>query len=452
MTQFADLISYLNKQYNLDHDVNTIWLQDLEVTVEYDEVQNCVSIYREFTYDDYDNVLIHFETAHDEMLFLQNLYNSSEIQPKTDNNISWGYQSREDYVGFFNIELSKDKILEILNWINCANKSEEVLNCTLLQLHYPEEFEMYKELEEIANLSFLQDRGWQQITSFIKNGNNLEGIYVNENKIIAIGIGKQKLQEILKTLRINSYKEIIIYKGYEYCIGRRDSKNIYWNINFVNAVEGIIEELGLNCEYDINYYITDSVPPVLLVECAGFWGMIIPINDEEYDKAILERKKLIEKYNAILQYIPQGYVEETLDFSALSDDDFENMCKDILAELGFMNIFSRGQTNAPDGGVDIECDEEISGLLGKDTIHWIFQCKHSKKIDRKDLSEIPLLLEEFNAEKYGLFYSGTFSPQTLDRIKYLNSNARDCIKIWDNFQVAQLVNKFTKVKNKYFGI
>lgn len=85
--------------------------------------------------------------------------------------------------------------------------------------------------------------------------------------------------------------------------------------------------------------------------------------------------------------------------------------------------------------------------------HWIFQCKHVKsQIDRKDLTEIPMLLQEFSADYYGLFYSGTFSPKTLDRIKVINKNEGDCIKVWDSFQITQLVNKYDKVKRKYFGI
>ncbi len=43
---------------------------------------------------------------------------------------------------------------------------------------------------------------------------------------------------------------------------------------------------------------------------------------------------------------------------------FEELCKVILSVLGFKNIVLRGHTNSPDGGVDIECDEEIKQIFG----------------------------------------------------------------------------------------
>lgn len=67
--------------------------------------------------------------------------------------------------------------------------------------------------------------------------------------------------------------------------------------------------------------------------------------------------------------------------------------------------------------MDIEADKvEKSGRIK----HAIFQCKHTKKqIPRQDLDEVRYLKEEFNADIYGIFYTGMFSPSTLDRIKII---------------------------------
>lgn len=109
--------------------------------------------------------------------------------------------------------------------------------------------------------------------------------------------------------------------------------------------------------------------------------------------------------------------------------------------------------NTPDGGVDIECDEEIEQIFGKKIRHWIFQCKHTKsQIYRKDIGEIPCLLQEFNAEGYGLFYTGVFSAQTLDRLKRIGNDNRIEVQYWDNFELAGIIRKNENVKKMYSDI
>ena len=103
--------------------------------------------------------------------------------------------------------------------------------------------------------------------------------------------------------------------------------------------------------------------------------------------------------------------------------------------------------------VDIECDEEVEQIFGKKKRHWIFQCKHMKtQICRKDVAEIPCLLSEFNADGYGLFYTGTFTTQTLDRLKGLRNEGGKEIQYWDNFELARIINKYANVKNMYLDM
>lgn len=132
----------------------------------------------------------------------------------------------------------------------------------------------------------------------------------------------------------------------------------------------------------------------------------------------------------------------------LDDRAFEKMCRDLFVDMGFQNVTQRGNTRASDGGVDLEADMKVETILGEQKQHWIFQCKHTKaQIDRKDISEIPDLLKEFNASGYGLFYSGMLSPQTIDRIK-----KNESIKYWAKGELDILLRKYKETAIRYFGI
>ena len=103
-----------------------------------------------------------------------------------------------------------------------------------------------------------------------------------------------------------------------------------------------------------------------------------------YDQYVHWHKLLVEFAKKIgkpdPEVDPAEYIErENLDFSKITASQFEELCKVILSVLGFRNIISRGQTNSPDGGVDIECDEDINQIFGVKVRHWIFQCKNAKK-------------------------------------------------------------------------
>ena len=147
------------------------------------------------------------------------------------------------------------------------------------------------------------------------------------------------------------------------------------------------------------------------------------------------------------------YSTDNKDYGKMTDEDFEIMCRDLLYEMGFQNIQVRGKTRTPDNGIDITAEEEYQTLIGTEKRKWIFQCKHTKgQINRKDLSEVRDLLREFNADSYGLFYSGYFSANTLDRMNTLRQNEKIKIHGWDFNGLELLLTKFPKISMKYFGI
>ena len=181
---------------------------------------------------------------------------------------------------------------------------------------------------------------------------------------------------------------------------------------------------------------------------SGFWAIILALNGVQDIFAAKEYKGIQEMYNKLLPFISPELLHEEYNFSKLDDRMFEKMCRDLLVDMGFLNVTQRGDTRASDGGVDLEADMKVETILGEQKQHWIFQCKHTKaQIDRKDISEIPDLIEEFKASGYGLFYSGMLSPQTLDRIK-----KKESIIYWAKGELEILLRKYKNTAIRYFGI
>ena len=226
-----------------------------------------------------------------------------------------------------------------------------------------------------------------------------------------------------------------------------------------NTVKGVLTDgdvrraiiRGHTAEEKIEGIYTKNPKTVFMTE--GFEAVIdffksqaikfLPIVDEERKLVNLITKNQL--HTLLLQDV---HADLTYDFSKLDDRAFEKMCRDLLVDMGFQNVTQRGNTRASDGGVDLEADMKVETILGEQKQHWIFQCKHTKaQIDRKDISEIPDLLEEFQASGYGLFYSGMLSPQTLDRIK-----KKESIIYWAKGELEILLRKYKNTAIRYFGI
>ena len=181
---------------------------------------------------------------------------------------------------------------------------------------------------------------------------------------------------------------------------------------------------------------------------SDFWAIILAIDGEQDIFAAKEYRSIQEMYNKLLPFVSTELLHEEYNFSKLDDKAFEKMCRDLLMDMGFLNVVQRGKTRASDGGVDLEADTIVKTIFGEEKQHWIFQCKHTKaQIDRKDISEIPDLLDEFKANGFGLFYSGMLSPQTLDRIK-----RKESIKYWARGELEILLRKYKNTAIRYFGI
>jgi hypothetical protein len=146
------------------------------------------------------------------------------------------------------------------------------------------------------------------------------------------------------------------------------------------------------------------------------------IKTEEKNSTILdyEYDLLLEKLDTFQKHGSKRIGLE-LSFDHLEAGQFEDFCFEYLNSRGFLNVANMGNTNAPDGGVDITCDETISGIFGAITRKYIWQCRHSKKpISKSEINTIIGLMEENKATFYGILSTGNLTPSAIKRINEKN--------------------------------
>lgn len=138
-----------------------------------------------------------------------------------------------------------------------------------------------------------------------------------------------------------------------------------------------------------------------------------------------------------------------VDWSTISYSDFESFCRELLEKMGFRNVRNVGKAEAADGGRDIEAIEYINTLVGVESRKWIFQCKHLKSsIRKKDLFGIRNILEQYNANAFGLLSTGDLTPDTIDYLDSIKSQ-KVGIMYWNGEIIETELEKHPELIHKY---
>ncbi len=409
------------------------------------------SIYRQFSYPVHELYESIKDVIYEELVFLQSFYQESKKKPKLEYECSMGCCYDEEMAGFFNVESEKE-LFELVKYFIKVEETHVDLDISLLMNLYPEKATQYVDecKKEQERLLYLYDYGWKDFQMSKGSLVYERGqVLMNERGTVLVGMGGIEFEQIINTLKIMDYKENeYLHIGLKYTIMKNEFSTIVCDTKLIEEVRRHVEHLNFFNYDELIFYISDT--DIVIAKCSCYWAIVMPIKMKVQDAVKFEKKNLAEKMNSLELIDPGKYIEkENLDFSKITAPQFEELCKVILSDLGFKHIISRGHTNSPDGGVDIECDEEIKQIFGVKVRHWIFQCKNAKKVDRKDIGEIPLLLKERNAEGYGLFYTGKFTAQTLDRLKGMDNDGQNEIKYWDGFMLSEIIWENPRIKKAY---
>lgn len=356
----------------------------------------------------------------------------------------------EEEVGFFNIKQNWKRIDKLLLCFSsiASQMNKETLDVEYLEKYYQYIYYEYLDINNNLNeffLKFLKNSYMSSASSYhgILNQNDL--VYLNRDRTVIIGFSMSGLIKITEKIKGRFYKISSFFSGVDYSFAESGKAKITVDSKLLNEVKFIFEQLG---SQDINeFYINSEYLLFNDIEQQAWFILTGTYKDQE--KFFLkEQSRILDLYNKIDSHLPSDIKVSDYNYEKLTSAEFENMCQELLGEMGFVNVRQRGKTNASDGGIDIEADAQIKSPFGDELQHWIFQCKHTKKqLSRKDISEIPLLIEEFNAEGYGIFYSGHFSPQTIERIKNLKCRTQYLGRRDLNIELR----KNTRIILKYFG-
>ena len=415
------------------------------------EADSC-DIYYVFTYEEYYSLLTVREIDREKLLMMQALGKSYGILPGMDFFDGMGCPFTDVHVGYFSVEYDFENIKQILGAFESALVSygNAEIDEEYLMRNFKSEYCAFLEYGDEIKYAYrmLMESDYSDISErYPSKFGNIDNVFVDRQGAFIAGYGDDSFKKIKGSMKFQTCMADKIYSGEKYCLAQSGELKISINSEYlkrINAFLDIMEVEDKDCQ---EYEISQNILVVKTLH-SGFWAIIMALNGEQDVFAAKEYKGIQEMYNKLLPFISLELLHEEYDFSKLDDRAFEKMCRDLLVDMGFQNVTQRGNTRASDGGVDLEADMKVETILGEQKQHWIFQCKHTKaQIDRKDISEIPDLLEDFKASGYGLFYSGMLSPQTLDRIK-----KKESIIYWAKGELEILLRKYKNTAIRYFGI
>ena len=410
-------------------------------------------IYQIFTYEDYSGLIHLQETNRQQLLMMQALGKLYGIPPTLECYDGLGCPFVDEHVGYFNVEYDLEKINHILGAFKSALTSNEnnELDVEYLMNNFEADYRIYLKYKDDVKFAYRMLLGldYSSVSKrYFSKFSDLDDVYVDRDGAFTVGFGEDSINKITELLQFEIFEVDEIYFGLNYCFVRGGGFTVSIDADYIKRINMFLDILKIEDKDSLEYKIS---PYSILIKTpySDFWAIVMALNETQDIYVLNERKYIQEMYNKLQPFIPPQLVYEEYIFSKLDDGAFEKMCRDLLIEMGFFNVTQRGKTRVSDGGIDLEADMIAKTPFEEQKQHWIFQCKHTKaQVNRKDISEIPDLLEEFNANGYGLFYSGMLSPQTIDRIKSKNVP----IKYWAKGELEILLRKFQKTAIRYFGI
>ena len=380
-----------------------------------------------------------------------------EKSPELDFYDGMGCPFLDEYVGYFGVEYNKKTIKNILVAFESAFALYQEINIdkTYLMENYKTEYETYLKYEEDIKYAYRILMGSDYCTISEKLAlefEEMDNVYVDRRGTFVTGFGDVSLKKIVGFMKFQTYKTEYIYFGEKYCLAQAKELVVSIDVNYIKRINEFLDMANIEDMYSLEYEM-GQFGIIVKALYGGFWAVIFAIKGDPDIFVVNERNYIKRLYKMLLPFVSPELLYEDHDFSKLDDSAFERLCRDLLIDIGFINVTQRGKTRSSDGGVDLEADMMVETIFGEQKQHWIFQCKHTKaQVDRKDISEISDLLKEFDANGYGLFYSGMLSPQTLDRIRKKKKEDEIDIQYWSKGELEILLRKYQDTAIRYFGV
>jgi DNA replication protein DnaC len=131
--------------------------------------------------------------------------------------------------------------------------------------------------------------------------------------------------------------------------------------------------------------------------------------------------------------------------------DFQNLCSDILLELGFENIIGSG--TGPDQGLDLLAEYYSKSPLGNKKHICLVMCKHLKKhnVSENDIGDIQGYLSLHKADTLLIITTSNISGTAITKINAINKDVRSFYNIyfWTRNELDKIIIKYPHLITKY---
>ena len=163
----------------------------------------------------------------------------------------------------------------------------------------------------------------------------------------------------------------------------------------------------------------------------------------DYDPVPVEADDL----NEVLNASPTGHVSNKLNWSVLSDEDFERLIFNLLSEAeGYENVQWLQKTRAADRGRDMSADRvDVDGLGSVRRYRTIIQCKHwlSKSVRIVDIAasrEAMALWDAPRVDTLVIVTSGRFTVDAIAMVeKHNQSDKALFIEMWPDSHLERVL-------------
>lgn len=146
--------------------------------------------------------------------------------------------------------------------------------------------------------------------------------------------------------------------------------------------------------------------------------------------------------------------EISCDWSQLNDESFEELCYDLVyydSKFDKKTIRKMGKSRSRDGGRDIVV--YTHARLGYMPEKYIFQCKLIKpqsSLGASKVQDISDIIEQYNADGYGIFTSGTIDTTLHDKIDAITERKQVKKQLYSKHELERDLALFPQLKERYF--
>lgn len=141
-------------------------------------------------------------------------------------------------------------------------------------------------------------------------------------------------------------------------------------------------------------------------------------------------------------------------WSQLTDESFEELCYDIIyydPKFDNKTIRKMGKSRSRDGGRDIVV--YTHDRIGYKPEKFIFQCKLLKSnssLTATKVLDISDLIEQYEADGYGIFTSGVIDATLFDKIDRISSKRKLKTILYSKYEMERDLAMLPKLKDRYF--